>query len=81
MNHIEENCIEYIHMFSSYFEKELEDAENILFESHLEDCDGCSHVYNTFEIVINMFRSLEPLTLAPETEESLLNFLSDRCKF
>ena len=71
-------CQEVVELVTDYFEGALSDAETVLFEEHLELCDGCRTYVEQIRVTIATVGSIEESDVPPELREGLLAAFRDR---
>jgi anti-sigma factor RsiW len=67
----EMNCRELVEVITEYLEGTLDAHEVVLFEAHLEGCDGCDAYLDQMRATIAALGHLPPESLSPEAEASL----------
>ncbi len=71
------SCQELVELVTDYLEGALDSAERARFEHHLEECGNCQLYLDQMRATIELTGSLQPESISPEAEETLLGAFRD----
>jgi anti-sigma factor RsiW len=66
------SCQELVELVTDYLEGALPEEERARFEEHVGPCSGCHEYVEQMRTTIALVGRIEPESLRPEAEETLL---------
>lgn len=68
-------CKDILNLLSDLYDDELDTVFEDLIYEHINECERCLALLNTFEKTLDLFHSLEPVKLEPKQKQKFHKWL------